>query len=188
MAIIDFYAIDKLSDSGIEPISLTDMKNWMRVRDNADDDIISGLIRSARVAIEGKISAAISNQRYKSVFELSGDGRSRWIVSLPWGSMDCAPVVKQKNGINDYTTLVKNTDYEVIGYKLWLYNPGVYDVEYDCGMIQVPDDLIEDIQTLTTWMYDNRGKKMNADPKSSKLSDYPHWDGLSYHNYKRVVI
>lgn len=188
MAIIDYYAIDQLSDSNIEPISLTDMKNWMRVRDTADDDLISGLIRASRKAIENRISCCITNQKYKSVFELYGENRSRWIVSLPWGSMDCAPVLKLKNGINDYTTLVKDVDYEVIGYKLWIYSAGVYDVEYECGMPQVPEDLIEDIQTLTTWMYDNRGKKMNAETKKAGASDYPYWEGLNYHSYKRVVI
>jgi hypothetical protein len=188
MAIMEMYAIVKLSDSDIEPISLTDMKNWMRVRDNADDSLISSLITSARKNIENRISGAITNQRYKSVFELFGENRDRWIVSLPYGSIDCDPVVKMKNGINDYTILVKNTDYEVIGNKLWLYNMGVYDVEYDCGMAQVPDDLLNDIYTLVTWFYDNRGKKMNADPKGNRLAEYPNWEGLNYHRYNRVPI
>jgi hypothetical protein len=28
---------------------------------------------------------------------------------------------------------------------------------------------------------------MNADPKQS-ISQYPFWDGLNYHQYKKVVI
>jgi hypothetical protein len=40
---------------------------------------------------------------------------------------------------------------------------------------------------LTSWQFENRGKKMNAD-KSSLLSQYPNWDGLNYHQYKKVFI
>jgi hypothetical protein len=47
--------------------------------------------------------------------------------------------------------------------------------------------LENDILTLVAWMYENRGKKMNADPKAS-ISQYPYWDGLNYHQYKKVVI
>lgn len=184
---IQYYNIAKISDSMIEPISLTDIKNWMRVRDDNDNGLISDLITSARKHIEKLTSVALTNQTYQVLFELYGN-RTMWVVDLPYTSFDCTPVVRIKNGINDYTTLVKNVDYEVIGGKIILYSIGVYDVQYECGYGQVPEDLITDIQTLVTWSYENRGKKMLGDAKQGLLLDYPDWNGLNYHQHRKVVI
>lgn len=184
---IQYYNIQKISDSMIEPISLTDIKNWMRVRDDNDNGLISDLITSARKHIEKLTSVALTNQTYQVLFELYGN-RTMWVVDLPYTSFDCTPVVRMKNGINDYTTLVKNVDYEVIGGKIILYSIGVYDVQYECGYGQVPEDLVTDIQTLVTWSYENRGKRMLGDPKQASISEYPNWDGLNYHQHRKVVI
>jgi hypothetical protein len=95
--------------------------------------------------------------------------------------------VSQKSYINNFEALVVNEDYEVIGGKLWLYSNGIYNVTYNCGYASLPKDLKNDIMTLTAWMYENRGKKMNADP-SGVISQFPNWDGLNYHQYKTIVI
>jgi hypothetical protein len=51
----------------------------------------------------------------------------------------------------------------------------------------MPDDIKNDILTLVAWSYENRGKKFIGDSRTS-LSQYPTWDGLNYHQYKKVVI
>lgn len=183
-----FHTITKISDSDIEPVSLTDMKNWMRVRDNSDDTLITNLMTSARRHIEKLTGVALTNQKFKVILETSGINKNIWVVDLPYSSNDCTPIVRLKNWINDYTTLTKNTDYEVIGGKLFLYSQAIYDVEYDCGYGQVPDDLISDIMTLVAWSYENRGKKMIGDAKSGLLLQYPDWNGLNYHQYVKNVI
>jgi hypothetical protein len=110
-----------------------------------------------------------------------------WMIDLPYSPLLCVDSVAIKTGINTYTTLVKNEDYEVIGGKLWLYSQGTFNVQYQCGYGSIPEDLANDILALTSWQFENRGKKMNAD-KSSLLSQYPNWDGLNYHQYKKVFI
>lgn len=183
-----FHTIAKISDSNIEPVSLTDMKNWMRVRDDSDNTLISNLITSARRHIEKLTGIALTNQRYSVMLQTSGVNKDMWVVDLPYSLNDCIPVVKFKNGINDYTLLTKDTDYEVIGGKLFLYSQGVFDVEYDCGYGQVPEDLISDIMTLVTWSYENRGKKMLGDAKQGLVLQYPDWNGLNYHQYVKNII
>jgi hypothetical protein len=64
---------------------------------------------------------------------------------------------------------------------------GTYEITYQAGYGSIPADLENDILTLVAWMYENRGKKMNADPKGI-IAEYPFWNGLNYHQYKKVVI
>ena len=109
------------------------------------------------------------------------------MVDLPYSPIICIDEVKIKEGMNDFQLLTKNDDYEVIGGKLWLYIRGNYNILYQAGYGTIPQDLKNDILTLVSWMYENRGKKMNADPKQS-VQQYPMWEGLNYHQYKQVVI
>lgn len=55
--------------------------------------------------------------------------------------------------------------------KLWFYGGGYYEVTYQAGY-DLLLDLENDILTLVAWMYENRGKKMNADPKSKYFNTH----------------
>jgi hypothetical protein len=61
-------------------------------------------------------------------------------------------------------------------------------IKYQCGYNSIPEDLATDILTLVAWSYENRGKKFQGDAKAGMLKEYPNWDGLNYHQYKKVVI
>ena len=84
--------------------------------------------------------------------------------------------------------MVKNEDYEVIGGKIWLYTAGNYIIKYQAGYGTLPDDIRSDILTLVAWSYENRGKNFKGDASASGVKEYPNWDGLNYHQYKKVVI
>jgi hypothetical protein len=102
--------------------------------------------------------------------------------------MVCVNEVLWKTGFNMYDTLVKNDDYEIIGNKLWFYYQGNYTITYQAGYSSLPEDIKSDILTLVAWSYENRGKKFQGDATSGLLKQYPNWDGLNYHQYKKVVI
>jgi len=84
--------------------------------------------------------------------------------------------------------LTKNEDFEIIAGKVWIYNPGIYTALYQGGFGTLPEDLATDILTLTTWQYENRGKKFEGDARTGLLQAYPNWDGLNYHQYKKINI
>lgn len=176
-----------LADAVVEPVSRTDAKNWMRIDYNTDDDLIDDLIVAARLHLEKLTGRSLTNKLLKAMIECTGMMPEVWMIDLPYSPLNCVDEVKYKTGINTYDTLTKNEDYEVIGGKLWVYARGYYEVKYQAGYGTLPEDLQNDILTLVAWMYENRGKKMNADPKQS-ISQYPMWDGLNYHQYKVVVI
>jgi len=86
--------------------------------------------------------------------------------------------------ITDYTSDDTLID-ELITSARWFYAAGTYEITYQAGYGDLPADLENDILTLVAWMYENRGKKFQ---KSDAIKDYPNWDGLNYHQYKKVVI
>jgi hypothetical protein len=177
-----------LSDVVVEPVSLTDAKNWMRISYTDDDSMIKELIQSARKHIEFLTSVSFGSKLLKANIELTGTIPGVWMVDLPYGPMICVNEVKWKTGFNQFETLVKNDDYEIIGNKLWFYYEGNYTITYQAGYSSLPEDIKSDILTLVTWSYENRGKKFKGDQTTGTLSEFPKWDGLNYHQYKKVVI
>ena len=175
------------ADAVAEPVSRTDAKNWMRIDYTTDDTLIDNLISAARQHLEKLTGRSFANKLIQANVECTGQNPKVWIIDLPYSPLVCVNSVTMKEGINDNETLTANDDYEVIGGKLWFYIPGTYTVTYQAGYGTLPNDLRNDILTLVSWMYENRGKKMNADPKQS-VSQYPSWEGLNYHQYRQVII
>ena len=182
------HTIQIINDSVVEPVSRTDIKDWLRVKYDTDDNLIDSLISSARGYIEKATGLALVNRTYEVMVQTISGQTSTFVVDLPYGPLLNIVEVYFKNGINSYDLLTNNDSYEVIGGKLWLYSSGVFKVKYNSGYSSIPDDLRNDIMTLVGWMYENRGKKMNADSVNKGISQYPFWNGLNYHNYKKIVI
>lgn len=172
-----------LADAVVEPISRTDFKNWARIDYTTDDDLIDDLITSARLHIEKLTGRSLTNKLIKCDIECTGTQPQVWMLDLPYNPLNCVDEVKYKTGMNTYDILTKNEDFEIIGGKVWLYASGYYQIKYQAGFGSLPEDLQTDVLTLVLWSYENRGKKMTADP-SGIVSRYPYWDGLNYHQYK----
>lgn len=181
-------SITILADAVVEPVSLTDAKAWMRITYTDDDVLISDLISSARKHIEKLSGVSFVNKSIRSNIELTGYQPNVWMVDVPYSPLICVDELKYKSGFNTYDILVKNEDYEIIGGKIWLYMGGNYIIKYQAGYSSLPDDIRSDILTLVAWSYENRGKKFQGDAKAGMLKEFPNWDGLNYHQYKKVVI
>ena len=187
MTYIDGITI--LADAVVEPVSLTDAKNWLRITNYDSDDVLIGdLLNGARVHIEKLTGCSLVNKSVRINVELTPQSQGFWILDVPYGPLLCVDEVKIKTGMNTYEILTKNSDFEVIGGKIWIYTAGVYVIKYQCGFSTIPEDLSTDILTLTAWSYENRGKKFQGDAKMGMLKEFPNWDGLNYHQYKKVVI
>jgi hypothetical protein len=176
-----------LADAVVEPVSRTDAKNWMRITYDDDNTMIDELITSSRKHLEKLTGLSLCNKKIKANVELTGEVPAVWMVDVPYGPLLCVDEIRYKTGINSWDVLDNNVEYEKIGGKLWFYVAGCYEITYQAGYGDLPADLENDLLTLVAWMYENRGKKMNADPKINP-AQFPFWDGLNYHQYKKVVI
>lgn len=179
-----------VNDATVEPVARNEAKNWMRLDLSItdEDDIIDSLITASRKHIEYLTSLSLVNKQYSVNLTCDGIQSSTWVVDLPYGPVVDVNEVKIKTGIATYDTLTKNEHYEVVNGKLWLYSQGIYSVNYDAGYGTLPEDLKTDILTLVAWSFENRGKKFIGDARGNLLQAFPNWDGLNYHQYKRVVI
>ena len=181
--------ITVIADAVVEPVSRTDAKNWMRITDyTSDDTLIDELITSARKHIEKLTGLSLANKKLKAYIELTGEVPAVWMVDVPYGPLLCVDEVKYKIGINNWDPIEANVDYEKIGGKLWFYAAGNYEITYQAGYGDLPADLENDILTLVAWMYQNRGKAFQGSAREGLMKEYPNWDGLNYHQYKKVVI
>ncbi len=58
-----------LSGPAIEPVSLQEAKNWLRVEGNGDDMLIQALITSARLIVEARTATMLITQRWRCILD-----------------------------------------------------------------------------------------------------------------------
>lgn len=187
MAII-VNSVNIITDATVEPITLAEAKEWMRISYDTDDVIIAELIIGARKHLELLCGVSFVTKVIKSNIELTGSVPNVWMVDVPYSPLIAVNELKWKTGFNMYETLVANDDYEIIGGKIWLYSYGNYIITYQAGYTITPQDIINDMLTLISWTYQNRGKNFKSDQNASAFKEYPTWSGLNYNQYKKVVI
>ena len=75
-----------ISGPAVEPITLTEMKAYLRVDDDdgAQDDLISGLIKAARLMVEAASRRILIEQHWRVVLD-------RWPANRRNGSGRCIP-------------------------------------------------------------------------------------------------
>lgn len=168
------------SDMVAEPVSLTDMKQWLRLETaiTTDDSLVIKMISSARQSLEKYTGCGFGVKSYEMIKEIYDD------FMLPYGPLININSVYKKTGINTWELLSKNIDYEMIGDNIKVYGYGIYKVNYQAGFSTLPESLCSDIKTVVSYMYENRGMKINDEGTIA----YPFYNNLSARNYKRVVI
>lgn len=153
----------------VEPVTLTEARGWLGATNTTQaitDDIIEGLIVSARQHAEAYTSRPFINRTYKMVYDfmnlckirLDGDGNA----PVELGSFDLQSVesVKIYDKTNTATTLVENTDYIVdIGSNRIILQTGnvtlfsnarasqTLEVNYTAGFGTTPCSIPVDVKT-----------------------------------------
>lgn len=168
------------SDMVAEPVSLTEMKQWLRVDTfvQSEDSLIIRMISSARQSLEKYTGCGFGVKSYEMIKDIDDE------FMLPYGPLIMVNSVYKKTGINTWDLLVKNVDYEIIGDSIHVYSSGTYKVNYQAGFSTLPESLCADIKTVVSYMFENRGMKINDQGTIA----YPYYNNLSARNYKRVVI
>jgi uncharacterized phiE125 gp8 family phage protein len=152
----------------VEPISLTDAKAFMRVQHDAEDDLITGIIASARDYCEEELDLAIMDQEITLKLDAWPDGRA---IYLPRCNLLSVTSVSYLDGNNvsqaftDFTEdtfggrLANNTDdwpglSERANAVTIVYRAGF--AEFDTGGAFVPQAVLHAMKMLIAHFYDNR--------------------------------
>jgi hypothetical protein len=138
--------------TGTEPITLTEMKNYLRVDYSDDDDLITSLITAAREVIEKYCGISIVEKT----------------VNLVWPAYE--PILQVPYGpVQSYTTLtIDDEDVDEPEDNTLREDAGELVMEYVAGYDTVPQAIISAIKELTAIYYGNRGTHVEM-PKHLKI-------------------
>lgn len=157
MAYSNFIIDFTLTDTGVvvEPVSLTEAKNYCRVTTSADDDLITLMIKQAREAIEKGTGLSLI-PKTAVVWFTNWDGK----FELPFG-----PVNSITSLINENGDTIDTADYTLVGGKFpKLTRPSYNNLKftYTCGYTTIPNDLKIAILDQVSYDYENRGLDANS--------------------------
>lgn len=166
----------------INPVSLDEAKDHIRVTHSSEDSLILRLVTAATRWAEDYTGYKFCTQTwdyymdtfpYRTAysFNYAGSGDDFEIIPLPYPPLQSVTHVKYYNGSNVLTTLVEDTDYRVDTYhepgrvepiESW---PDTYDrlmavqIRFVCGYTDL-DDIDDDIKTAILMrfadLYENR--------------------------------
>lgn len=129
---------------GQEVLSLSDVKSWLRISFNSDDDLLNNLIIQSRELVETYINQSIVET--KIVCEAS----PRETLVLPYG-----PIISI-SGVTDFDG--NDIEYTWDGFEISfepLYSNTI--TTYISGMIDIPSGLKLILYQFILYLYENRG-------------------------------
>ena len=169
--ITDYYevTVDPIND----PISLSEAKDWLRVRSTADDALISALITTATIAGEKFTNRLFLSRTIAGYF--SGLEASQF-ESVPFVTLRRAPL-GAVSSVEIYSggAYVAFTDYSVKNTQTFpriLFNNGIYDAAPDSDATyplritftagygtsaDVPEPIKTALKAHLAFLYENRG-------------------------------
>lgn len=152
----------------MEPVSLGDMRDWLRVETPDEDDIIASLIVAARERVEAQTGIKLMHQSWRLRMEWR-DGIRRFRSALrPIIAIEAMRLIRADDGIIPVASedvLLRRDDREsLLVLRDHVEVPAdVAGVEWDvtCGMAalpaQVPHPLQQAIRLLAAQWYAHRG-------------------------------
>lgn len=171
-----------VSDLISEPVSLTEAKQWMRIKEFTDDDtMILELIKSTRLHLEKFTGLSFGTKTLKTTLTLD----NVW-EEIPYSPVNSITLVERYGSDGTFEAY---TDYQSFESKIKVGVGGIYRITYQSGFMSLPEDLKTDIKVLVAWQYENRGLHFkNNTGESTGVDMYPHWNLLNSRHYRKVVI
>jgi len=134
----------------LEPVTLTEAKNFCKIDISTDDDLINVLITAARQMCEAYTGVGFVEHNAVAVLNNSnGD------IYIPYG-----PMIAINSVVNDQgTTLVLDTDYTIGGNefkRLRTPHENNITIDYTTGYTTLPEALKTALLNQVYYLYDNR--------------------------------
>lgn len=139
--------------SASEPVSVTELKEYLQLEGTAFDSVLSAFITSARAAIESTIGVSLIEKDAVAWMELCGAEQVPYypVVSI-------ASVEYTDDGGQTWVTLTEFDDYIIIGtdrQTIESNRPGLHRLTYDLGAGAYPD-LVASVKAQAGYMWTHR--------------------------------
>jgi uncharacterized phiE125 gp8 family phage protein len=79
----------------VEPVTLTEMKTYLRVDDDQEDELVAGLIKAARLMVEAASRRILVEQRWRVVLDRWPEGGAVMLPLSPLMGLESIRVVGQ---------------------------------------------------------------------------------------------
>ena len=164
-----------------EPITLAQAKNYLKVDFNDDDDLITGLITSARLRLEKYAGVAMSARTLQVVAYVDE------FIELPYAPLN--NITKVEYWDSGSWVEMSLGEYYILGTtykKIYMVanNRMEYRFTYTCGYTTVPQPMITALYKLIADLYDYRESSVeDSKPNSNITSAYE-----LIKPYKRISI
>jgi uncharacterized phiE125 gp8 family phage protein len=163
-----------LTGPAVEPVSLDEAKASLRVEHDDDDQLISALIASARMQIEGQGKIALISQNWRMMFDCWPHHGRIAVRPAPLRALNAARVYDFHGEPQpvDTQAFVPDLGVSVLAFMPWTVPvPGriAAGIELDVTVgfgnaaTDVPEPLRQAIRLLVTHWYENRGIVAAAD-------------------------
>lgn len=167
---INYSSISQTEGSVTEPVTLTEVKTWLKVDFTDDDTLLTSMIKGARQSIEQYLNLALVAKTIALDIEFSGEDQKA--VTLPYTSGLSGVTVDELDEQDVTTTLASGTDYFIRGNIIRL-SPGRYHVSYTTVPGTIPEALKEAIKMEVAERYSNRGEASTGLSESAKVKADP---------------
>ena len=142
-------------DNIVEPVTLTEAKDFCKVDINTDDSLISALITAARQDCEAHTGVGFVVHNIVAVLNnCNGE------IYIPYGPLVVINQVMDADG----NVLVLDTDYELSGNafkRLLKPRENNITVDYQAGYADLPLTLKTALLNQIYWLYDNRSQSVD---------------------------
>jgi uncharacterized phiE125 gp8 family phage protein len=92
-----------VEDPSVEPVTVPEMRGWLRLDDGAEDALVAGLITAARLAVEAAAGRVLIETRWRLVLDAWPAGR---VVRLPLSPLIAVDAVQVRDGLGALQALL----------------------------------------------------------------------------------
>lgn len=156
-AVIDVVLSEAADPETPEPVSLVAMKQYLKMENiSADDAVITNMIKEARKWVERRCGVSLIPKGVTAIVEVINS------IELPYGPIDKASITVLDN--NGDTVTGPNLSGLDGGF-IRLQGFGRFEVAYDAGYAEVPQELLQAIKAHVAFSYENRGDELDKSNK-----------------------
>jgi uncharacterized phiE125 gp8 family phage protein len=158
-----------LTGPSLEPVTLAEMKLWLKIDGSEDDTVINALIVSARLSVEAVTKRILITQSWRVVLD---EWRQGGLIRLPTGPLQSVTAARVYDAAGAATSVPASTflvDNSSRSPRLIVTGPVpspgrvIAGIEIDCTLgygatgSTVPEPLRLAIRLLATFWFENRG-------------------------------
>jgi len=168
--------LERVGAPSVEPVTLTEAKDYLRVDEVDDDTLITNLISAARKSAENYMKRSLITQSWKVAF----DDYSPSYIRLPMGAVQSVTSLKiiARDGTETlidaakyYLVAAKNrlvVDTPLIGHRVEV----IYVAGFGDNASDVPEEIRQGLLNHIAYIYENRGESLGINHQSKSLYDH----------------